>query len=180
VDRLAGRRGRVGEGRDVGEVPPAPLAPDRNTDTPPRRWVGLGVGGLLESLGLRGNGFVTFRGDGDSISPGGGEIAADGRRAGSILGLIGDLVGLPRMIFWDARRAPGGGTVPTMSPSVCPGESAAAVRLVGVGSSPPDTSESREVVLVAIAGRTSFIDGERAPMGCGILEVPGDSEFSVN
>jgi hypothetical protein len=60
------------------------------------------------------------------------------------------------------------------------GGTAAAVRLVGVGSSPPDTSESRDVVLVAIAGRTSFIDGERAPMGCGILGGPGDSESSVN
>lgn len=66
-----------------------------------------------------------------------------------------------------------------MSPSVRSGESAAAVRVVGVGSSPPDTSESREVVLVAIAGRTNLIEGERAPMGCGILEGPGDSEFSV-
>lgn len=99
VDRLAGRRGRVGEGRDVGEVPPAPLAPGRNTDTPPRRCAGLGVGGLLESLGLLGNGFVTFRGDGDSISPDGGGIGADGRRAGSILGLMGDFAGFPRMMF---------------------------------------------------------------------------------
>jgi hypothetical protein len=99
VDRLAGRLGRVGEGRDVGEVPPAPPAPGRNTDTPPRRWVGLGVGGLLESLGLLGNGFVTFRGDGDSISPDGEGIAADGRRAGSILGLMGDLVGFSSMTF---------------------------------------------------------------------------------